>query len=130
MPKRLVLIEDSKLQATRIQQELLDYGFQVELAHTGAVGVARVHDVRPAAIILDVALPDTDGYTLCQQFKADAELGSIPIVILTSRDEREATTEGLNVGADAYIAKDRAAVENVVAALSQFGINADFDPDA
>jgi len=123
MSKRLVLIEDSRLQATRLQQELLYYGFQVDLAHTGAHGLARIRDVQPDAVLLDVMLPDTDGYTLCQRLKADQDLTGIPILLLTSRSPQEATVEGLSVGADAYIAKDIDAVRNVVDVLHQFGIS-------
>jgi DNA-binding response OmpR family regulator len=123
MSKRLVLIEDSPLQANRIQQELLHFGFQVELAHTGTQGLERIRDVRPDAVLLDVMLPDTDGYTLCQLLKADSDLAGIPILLLTSRSASEATTEGLSVGADAYIAKDLGAVRNLVDALHQLGIS-------
>ncbi|MFL5804339.1 MAG: response regulator transcription factor [Roseiflexaceae bacterium] len=123
MFKRLVLIEDSQLQATRLQQELMHYGFQVELAHTGAQGLARIQAEQPDAVLLDVMLPDTDGYTLCQQLKTDQDLANIPILLLTSRSASEATTEGLSVGADAYIAKDLDAVRNVVDVLYQFGIS-------
>jgi DNA-binding response OmpR family regulator len=123
MPKRLVLIEDSQLQATRLQQELLHHGFQVELAHTGAHGLERIQAEQPDAVLLDVTLPDTDGYTLCKRLKTDQELANIPILLLTSRSAREATTEGLSVGADAYIAKDLDAVRNVVDVLHQFGIS-------
>ena len=123
MSKRLVLIEDSPLQAARLQQELLHYGFQVDLAHTGAHGLACIRDLPPDAVLLDVMLPDTDGYTLCQRLKADHDLTGIPILLLTSRSADEATTEGLSVGADAYIAKDVDAVRNVVDALHEFGIS-------
>jgi DNA-binding response OmpR family regulator len=122
MPKRLVLIEDSPLQGTWFQQELLRYGLEVDLAPTGAQGLERIRTDRPDGIILDVTLPDTDGYTLCRELKADRVLADIPVVILTGRSAREATLEGLNVGADAYIPKDQDAVWNVVTVLRQFGV--------
>jgi DNA-binding response OmpR family regulator len=123
MSKRLVLIEDSQLQAMRLQQELSHYGFQVEVANTGGQGLARIRAEQPDAILLDVMLPDTDGYTLCQRLKGDQDLAHIPILLLTSRSAHEATVEGLSVGADAYVPKDMNTVQNVVDVLLQFGID-------
>jgi DNA-binding response OmpR family regulator len=123
MSKRLVLIEDSQLQAMRLQQELSHYGFQVEVANTGGQGLAHIRAEQPDAILLDVMLPDTDGYTLCQRLKGDQDLAHIPILLLTSRSAHEATVEGLSVGADAYVPKDMNTVQNVVDVLLQFGID-------
>ena len=123
MSKRLVLIEDSQLQAMRLQQELSHYGFQVEVANTGGQGLARIRAEQPDAILLDVMLPDTDGYTLCQRLKGDQDLAHIPILLLTSRSAHEATVEGLSVGADAYVPKDMNTVQNVIDVLLQFGID-------
>lgn len=123
MGNRLILIEDSPLQASWFQQELQRGGLEVDLAHNGAQGLARIRSDPPAAILLDVTLPDTDGYTLCREIKSDSRLSSIPIIILTGRSAREATMEGLNVGADAYIPKDQDAIQNLFTLLRQFGIS-------
>jgi|GEM_PF-329009 DNA-binding response OmpR family regulator len=123
MSKRLVLIEDSQLQAMRLQHELAHHGFQVEIANTGGQGLACIQAQQPDAILLDVMLPDTDGYALCRRLKADQELNHIPILLLTSRSAHEATVAGLSVGADAYVPKDMDTVQNVVAVLLQLGID-------
>ena len=130
MSKRLMLIEDSQLQAMRLQQELSHYGFEVEVANTGGQGLARIRAEQPDAVLLDVMLPDTDGYTLCQRLKADQDLAHIPILLLTSRSAHEATVEGLSVGADAYVPKDMDTVQNVVAVLAQLGIDGPSLPEA
>jgi DNA-binding response OmpR family regulator len=122
MGDHLILIEDSSLQASWFQQELQRHGLEVELAQTGAAGLTSIRRSSPLAILLDVTLPDTDGYTLCREIKSDPALANIPIVILTGRSAREATTEGLNVGADAYIPKDQDAIQNLLLLLRQFGI--------
>ncbi len=130
MSKRLMLIEDSQLQAMRLQQELSHYGFEVEVANTGGQGLARIRAEQPDAVLLDVMLPDTDGYTLCQRLKGDQDLAHIPILLLTSRSAHEATVEGLSVGADAYVPKDMDTVQNVVAVLAQLGIDGLSLPEA
>jgi DNA-binding response OmpR family regulator len=122
MTNRIVLVEDSQLQAMRLQYELSMHGYHVVVAHTGEQGMASIKVERPDAILLDVMLPDTDGYTLCRRLKADQELGNVPIFLLTSRSAHEATVAGLSVGADAYVPKDSDTVSNLVAIFQQLGI--------
>jgi DNA-binding response OmpR family regulator len=122
MSERIVLIEDSQVQAMRIQLELLRYGFNVDIAHTGAQGLALIRAARPAAVVLDVNLPDMNGYSLCRTLKGDLDTAGIPIIMLTVRSEEESTMEGLHVGAEDYIAKDMFALQNLVESLRRLGI--------
>jgi DNA-binding response OmpR family regulator len=122
MSERIVLVEDSQVQAMRIQLELLRYGFNVDIAHTGAQGLALIRANHPAAVVLDVNLPDMDGYTLCRTLKGDLDTARIPIIMLTVRSEEESTMTGLHVGAEDYIPKDMFALQNLVESLRQMGI--------
>ena len=122
MPQRVLLIEDSRTQALRIQLELLRYGLAVEIASSGDRGMASVRDNAPAVIILDVDLPDTSGYRLCQTLKGDPATAHIPVVMLTHRDAAEDTMAGLQVGAEDYIPKDSFAELNLVESLRQLGV--------
>jgi DNA-binding response OmpR family regulator len=122
MPQRVLLIEDSRTQALRIQLELLRYDLTVEIASSGDRGMASVRDNPPAVIILDVDLPDTSGYHLCQKFKGDPATAHIPVVMLTHRDAAEDTLAGLRVGAEDYIPKDSFAEMNLVESLRQLGV--------
>src|SRR5262245_1582319 len=122
MPPRVLLVEDSRTQALRIQLELVRHGLQVEIAGTGAEGLEMVHADLPAAIILDVDLPDTTGYTLCRSLKEDPATAHIPVVILTHRDAAHDALVGLQVGADDYIPKDSFAELNLVESLHQLGV--------
>jgi len=122
MRQRVLLIEDSRTQALRLQLELLHHGLAVEIASSGRRGMASVHESPPAAIILDVDLPDTTGYQLCQLLKGDPATAHIPVVILTHRDATEDTLAGLQVGAEDYIPKDSFAELNLVESLRQLGV--------
>ncbi len=122
MPLHVLLVEDSPTQALRIQLELLRHDLKVEIASTGTRTLAAVHNSPPAAIILDVDLPDTTGYTLCRTLKSDPKTAHIPIVMLTHRDAAQDALAGLDVGAEDYIPKDAFAEQNLVEALRQLGI--------
>ena len=122
MQQRVLLVEDSRTQALRIQLELARYDLTVEIASNGDRGMAAVRSSPPAAIILDVDLPDTNGYNLCRMLKGDAATAHIPVVMLTHRDAAQDALAGLEVGAEDYIPKDSFAEQNLVESLRQLGV--------
>ena len=119
---RILLVEDSRTQALRIQLELLRYGLAIEVAGSGAVGLAAARSQPPDAIVLDVELPELDGYSVCRALKADPATAHIPVVMLTHRDQAHDALSGLQVGAVDYIPKDSFAEHNLVEALRQLGM--------
>jgi DNA-binding response OmpR family regulator len=122
MPQHVLLVEDSRSQALRIQLELARYGVTVDIAPTGDRCLAAVRGSPPAVVILDIDLPDTTGYILCRTLKADPSTAHIPVVMLTHRDATLDTLAGLQVGAEDYIPKDTFAEENLVESLRQLGV--------
>ena len=122
MQQHVLLVEDSRTQALRIQLELARHGLTVAVANDGGRGMAAARNSPPAAIILDVDLPDTNGYHLCRELKADPATAHIPIVMLTHREAAQDALAGLEVGAEDYIPKDSFAEQNLVEALRQLGI--------
>jgi DNA-binding response OmpR family regulator len=118
----VLLIEDSRSQALRIQLELLRYGLSVEIASRGDQGMTSARNNLPAAIILDVDLPDTTGYELCQMLKSDPATAHIPVVMHTHRDAAQDALAGLQVGAEDYIPKDSFAELNLIESLRQLGV--------
>jgi DNA-binding response OmpR family regulator len=122
MPQHVLLVEDSRSQALRIQLELARYGVKVEIAATGNLGLAAARGNPPSAVVLDIDLPDTTGYALCRTLKADPATAHIPVVMLTHRDATPDALAGLQVGAEDYIPKDTFAEENLVESLRQLGV--------
>jgi len=122
MSYRVLLVEDSRTQALRFQLELAHYGLKVEVASDGAAGLAAARDRPPDAIVLDIDLPELDGYSVCRALKADPATAHIPIVMLTRCDDAQAALAGLDVGAVDYIPKDPFAEDNLVQAFQQLGL--------
>lgn len=122
MPLQVLVVEDSRTQALRLQLMLQKAGLSAEVAATGTEGVAKALALSPQVVVLDVNLPDIDGFAVCQRLKHDAATAQIPIIMLTVKDQAVDTLTGLEAGADAYIPKDDFAEANLLEALRDLGI--------
>jgi len=98
----VLVVEDEEAIASLVCAYLERDGYRMIWARTGAEGLAAFERELPQLIVLDIGLPDTDGFDLCRQLRAR---GSVPIIMLTARDEEADRVAGLEVGADDYIAK-------------------------
>jgi two-component system OmpR family response regulator len=99
-----VLVVDDEESLTELVGTALRYeGFQVETTRSGRDGLAAATSFRPHLIVLDVMLPDIDGFEVQRRLAADRL--DVPILFLTARDETEAKVRALTVGADDYVTK-------------------------
>lgn len=102
----VLLVEDSPPQALKLKVGLEHQGYQVDWANTGLGGLSLAQQKYFDLIVLDIELPDTDGFQICRRLKADPELAAIPVIMMTTRDYAEDVFNGLEVGAVDYIPKD------------------------
>ena len=84
--------------------------------------MAAARDQPPDVIVLDIDLPEIDGYSVCRALKGDSATAQIPIIMLTERDVAEDAWAGLQAGAIDYIPKDQFAVQTLSASIRQLGI--------
>jgi phosphoserine phosphatase RsbU/P len=106
--RRLLLVEDSSTMRRMLSTMLKEEGFEVETANDGLQGLAKARlDPRPELILSDYEMPELDGAGLCHALKADKELRSIPVMMLTTLGEAQNKIAGLTAGADAYIEKPK-----------------------
>jgi len=108
MPQEHVLVvEDDRVTSEYIRYALEQRGFQVMVAPDGLSASRAVAAHRPDLILLDLMLPDLDGWELCTMIRTlpDPEISSTPIIILTARSTTEDRLRGLRLGADDYITK-------------------------
>lgn len=106
--RRILLVEDSSTMRRMISTLLQEEGYEVDVAKDGLEGVERAKATpRPDLILTDYEMPELDGAGLCRAIKADKDLRSIPVIMLTTLGETENKIAGLDAGADDYIQKPK-----------------------
>lgn len=106
---RVLVIEDERSMADLLRQGLEDQHYSVSVAYTGLDGVALASKGDFSAIILDVILPELDGYSVAQRLRSTGNL--TPIIMLTARDALNDIINGLDAGAEDYLTKPFSFVE-------------------
>ena len=103
-PKKTILVIDDEPHIVLGLRDALEFeGFRVVAAGTGGEGVALAQAERPDAVILDLMLPDVNGYTVCEELRRINAY--VPIVMLTARSLETDKVRGLDAGADDYVTK-------------------------
>ena len=108
---RVVVVEDDHASADVLQRRLQANGMVVSVAHDGRQGIALVEELLPDLVLLDVMLPDTDGYDVCLRIKSNGATAPIPVIFLSARGEVVDKVRGLSCGAADYITKPFQAAE-------------------
>ena len=98
----ILVIEDEETSIDLLSLHLSGAGFAVEVARDGQAGLESVRKLRPAGIVLDIVLPEIDGWDVLAALKADPELADIPVIVVSMLDERG---KGFALGASEYLVK-------------------------
>jgi len=102
----VLIVDDSPADRALFRTILSRAGYTVHEVARGCEALAKAHEVRPHAIILDVNLTDTDGHSVCRAIRADPAVASVPVLMLTVRGNDADVLTGLEAGADDYVTKD------------------------
>jgi len=100
----VLLVEDNPDVRAYVRDCLADR-YRIAEAGDGEAGLEAARRLRPDLILSDVMMPKMDGYTMCRHVKEDAEIGHTPLILLTAKADEEQRVEGLELGADDYMAK-------------------------
>ena len=99
---KILVVDDETLLVKGIRFNLQSDGFQVLTGSTGLDAIRLVREEAPELVILDVMMPQMDGFTACRKIR---EFSTVPIIMLTAKSESEAKLEGFDCGADDYLTK-------------------------
>jgi two-component system phosphate regulon response regulator OmpR len=102
MAQRVLFIDDDTRLTAMLAEYLSAAGFAVEAHPTARSGLAALHRQKSDLLILDLMLPDADGFDVCRQIRTSSD---IPILMLTARGEETDRVVGLEIGADDYLSK-------------------------
>lgn len=106
MPKgHIMVVEDDIDIANMLRIYFTGQGYEVHVANKGEQALEMIRQQLPNLIILDILLPDMDGFAVCKQLRTGSRTNHIPIIFLTQKDERSDRIAGLELGADDYITK-------------------------
>jgi two-component system, OmpR family, response regulator len=111
---RVLVVDDEENITFLLGSALRHFGFDVTTASTGRQGLDAVRSFEPDLVLLDVMLPDLDGFEVCRRMRQDGE--RVPVLFLTARDATEDRVRGLTLGGDDYVAKPFS-LEEVVARI-------------
>jgi PleD family two-component response regulator len=102
---RILVVEDDFDISNMLDIYFNSKGYEVAVAGRGEDGLELCRQRLPHVIVLDIMLPDIDGYEVCRQLRSNLRTSHVPIIFLTQKDERSDRIAGLELGADDYITK-------------------------
>jgi response regulator RpfG family c-di-GMP phosphodiesterase len=106
----ILIVDDEPSGREAIESVLINQGYSLAFAADGAEALAQAKRLLPDVILLDVMMPDLNGFEVCCRLRADPQLAEVPVVMVTALDDRDSRLQGIESGADDFITKpiDRA----------------------
>ena len=102
MVEKILIIDDDRATVENVAAVLKKRGFEVIEAFCAQGGLRKAYSNQPDLVLLEVTLPDKDGWEMCRQLR---EMSDVPIIFLTARSDASDEAHGLNIGADDYLRK-------------------------
>lgn len=102
---RLLIVEDDFDISNMLKIYFSGQNYEVDVAPRGSVALEKTRAYLPHLIVLDIMLPDIDGFEVCRNLRTSTRTSHVPIIFLTQKDERSDKLQGLELGADDYITK-------------------------
>jgi diguanylate cyclase (GGDEF)-like protein len=103
--RTILLVDDDPLMRRIVVAALAKDNYEVMEADSGTAGLAQAQALRPDLILLDVMMPDLDGYEVCHRLRANSTTANVPVIMLTALGEISEKVRGMQMGADDYITK-------------------------
>lgn len=104
-PAKILIIDDEPITRMILDGLLAHENIQLLYAENGQKGLTLAQQYLPDAVLLDLMMPDMDGYEVCRQIRSLPNLAEVPVIMITSLDNREARIAGLEAGADDFLIK-------------------------
>src|SRR5574339_542888 len=102
---RVLLIDDEQFYFKLIRNALKEADYELEYAKTSTEGLARIPSFEPEMLIVDLKLPEIDGFQILERLRRDPKFGIVPVIVITSKDELSEKLRAFELGADDYLVK-------------------------
>jgi len=120
MAKNILIIEDDEFFRELVTKALVTAGFEVGGAIDGKRGIEKAIESKPDLILLDLLLPDIDGFEVLATVKANPTISSVPIIILSNLSSKEDIEKGLKLGASDFLIKSQFDLDEVIVKIKSF----------
>lgn len=104
-PKRILLVDDDPYILLSLEFLMKKAGYKVFVARNGTEALDSIQAAQPDIVLLDIMMPDVDGYAICRHIRATPELAGIKVVFLSAKTKEQDIQKGMEAGADRYIKK-------------------------
>ncbi len=105
MPRKILIVDDAEVDRNNLEKILTEAGHLALLAESGARAIERAKRDKPDLILMDVNMPDMDGFAATRQLKSDEDTKAIPVVFVTGKNQKADIAWGQMLGARGYITK-------------------------
>lgn len=102
---RVLLIDDEQFYLKLIQKKLKESDYELEYAKSGVEGLAKISSFDPGLLIVDLKLPEMDGFEILDRLRRDVKFSNIPVIVITAKDELSEKLKAFELGADDYLVK-------------------------
>src|SRR5574339_15011 len=102
---RVLLIDDEQFYFKLLQKALKEAEYKLEYAKSGMEGLAKIPAFEPELLIVDLKLPELDGFEILERLRRDPKYSHMPVVVITSKDELSEKLRAFELGADDYLVK-------------------------
>jgi len=120
MEKKLLIVEDDEMIASMYRTKLEQEGFKVLIANDGALGLSMAASQNPDLVLLDIIMPQLDGFTVLRELKSGAKTKKIPVIMLTNLGTDEDKKKGNELGAVDYLVKAGLTPAQVAEAVKKY----------
>ncbi len=112
--KKIVVADDEKFIATAYSDGLSRAGFDITVAHDGEEAYRKIEETRPDLVLLDLIMPKQNGFEVLKKLKANNELKSIPVAIMSNLSQETDETEAKKLGAIQFIVKSDISLQELI----------------
>lgn len=102
---KVLVVDDDPYILMSLEFLMKKSGYEVLVARNGSEALEHINEQRPNLVLLDIMMPDVDGYEICKYIKNDSNLQQIKVIFISAKTTDEAIQKGLQLGADQYITK-------------------------
>ncbi|HLD75293.1 MAG TPA: response regulator [Bdellovibrionota bacterium] len=102
---KIMIVDDNEKNVALVEQQLSQSGYKTAICYSGNEAIDKIEEENPDLILLDVMMPNLDGYQTCKILKERLAHKFLPIILLTVKDEAESKIKGFTEGADDYLTK-------------------------